>query len=150
MLEYLEFTADKFRFRVATDRLYTRQGVWAQVQANNRVRVGLGDYLQQSSGDVAFASVKPVGTKLTPEATFAEIETIKTLLEAASPVTGTVVEVNPALRLSPEATNQDPYGEGWLAVIEAGSWESDRSSLLEPSAYFALMQSQVKADLNNT
>ena len=147
MPDYLEFTADKFTFRVATDRLYTPQGVWAQAQTNNRVRAGLADYLQQSSGDIAFASVKPVGTQLAVEATFAEIETIKTMIEVASPLSGTVQEVNPVLYLSPEAVNQDPYEKGWLAVIEATNWESERAKLLQPSAYFSLMQSQVQADL---
>lgn len=147
MPAYLEFTADKFIFRVATDRFYTAQGVWAQVQTNNRVRVGLADYLQQSSGDVAFASVKPAGTRLVVGATFAEVETIKTMLELPSPLSGTVVEANPALYLTPELVNQDPYERGWLAVIEATNWESDRARLLEPNAYYSVMQSQVQADL---
>ena len=116
MPDDLEFTADKFTFRVAADRLYTPQGVWVQAQKNGRVRVGLADYLQQSSGDVAFASVKPAGTRLTAGAAFAEVETIKTMLELLSPVNGPVVEANPALSLTPEVINQDPYEKGWLAV----------------------------------
>jgi glycine cleavage system H protein len=147
MPDYLEFTADKFTFRVATDRLYTSQGVWVQAQTNARVRVGVADYLQQSSGDVAFASVKPAGTRLAAGAAFAEVETIKTVLELPSPVSGTVVEANPALNLTPEAINQDPYERGWLAVIEATDWGSDRAKLLEPNAYLSAMQSQVQADL---
>jgi glycine cleavage system H protein len=147
MPAYLEFTADKFIFRVATDRLYTAQGVWAQAQTNNRVRVGLADYVQQSSGDVAFASVKAAATRLAAGATFAEVETMKTMLELPSPLSGTVVEANPALYLTPELVNQDPYEKGWLAVIEAANWESDRARLLEPNAYYSVMQSQVQADL---
>jgi glycine cleavage system H protein len=147
MPDYLELKADKFTFRVATDRLYTTQGVWVQAQANSRVTVGLTDYLQQSSGDVAFASVKPAGTKLGAGAAFAEVETIKAMLELQSPVSGTLVEANPALNLTPEAINQDPYGLGWLAVIEAAGWENDRARLLEPNAYFSVMQSQVQAEL---
>ncbi len=147
MPECLELTADKFTFRVATDRLYTALGLWAQAQANQRVRVGLADYLQQSSGDVAFASVKPVGTRLAVGAPFAEIETIKTMVELLSPASGTVREANAALSLTPEVINQDPYEKGWLAVIEATDWEADRARLLEPAAYFSLLQSQVQADL---
>ena len=64
MPEYLETTADKFTFRVATDRLYTPEGVWVLPEpGSTRVRVGLADYLQQHNGDVAFANVKPVGTQ---------------------------------------------------------------------------------------
>ena len=70
MSEYLEKVIDKFTFRVATDRYYTTDGVWAfwmQPQAGNRIRVGLTDYLQQHSGDTAFVSVKPIGTVLAAE-----------------------------------------------------------------------------------
>ena len=88
-------------------------------QGNGRVRVGLTDYLQQLNGDVAFAHVKPVGTKLAVGDEIAELETIKANVSLFAPVSGTVVEVNPDLDLSPEIINQEPYGKGWLAVIEA-------------------------------
>jgi glycine cleavage system H protein len=57
------------------------------------------------------------------------------------------VEVNAALESSPEVVNQDPYGEGWLAVIEPASWDADRAKLLEPTAYFALMQTEIAREL---
>ncbi len=63
MPEYLETTVDKFIFRVAGDRLYSPEGVWA-IAEGSRVRVGITDYVQQLNGDVAFVHVKPVGTKL--------------------------------------------------------------------------------------
>ena len=88
------------------------------------MRIGLTDYLQQLNGDVAFAHVKPVGTKLAAGDEFAELETIKANVSLFSPVSGTVVEINPDLDLSPEIINQEPYGKGWLAVIEAADWES--------------------------
>ncbi len=147
MANYLEFTADKFTFRVATDRLYTPQGVWVKAQLDKRLRVGLADYLQQSSGDVAFVSVKPAGTRLALGAILAEVETIKTMLELPSPISGTVVEANAALDLTPDLVNQDPYEKGWLALIEEANWDSDRAGLLEPNAYYSVMESQVQADL---
>ena len=120
MPEYLETTVDKFIFKVATDRLYTTEGVWilwVEPEGNGRVRVGLTDYLQQHGGDLTFANVKPVGTRLTAGDEFAEIETIKTTLVVYSPVEGEIVEVNSALELTPELVNQEPYDGGWLAVI---------------------------------
>jgi glycine cleavage system H protein len=148
MPKFLEMTADKFTFRVATDRLYSPEGVWVLPEPDNtRVRVGLADYLQQHNGDVAFANVKPAGTRLTAGDQFAEIETIKAMVDLHAPVSGTVVEVNGALNLSPEAINQAPYEAGWLAVIEPSGWSADRSGLLGPAAYFAVMQAQVEKDL---
>jgi len=150
MPEYLETTADKFTFRVATDRRYTPQGIWVlEEPGTQRVRVGLADYIQQHNGDVAFANVKPVGTKLAVGEQFAEIETIKAMVELASPVSGAIVEVNPALDTTPEVINQTPFQEGWLAVVETTSWEADRSKLLDASAYFKVMQAQVQEELKN-
>ena len=148
MPEYLEMTADKFTFRVATDRLYSPEGVWILPQPDStRVRVGLADYLQQHNGDVAFANVKPVGSKLAAGEQLAEIETIKAMVELHAPVSGTVVEVNAALNAGPEVINQSPYEAGWLAVIEPAAWEEERSKLLDAEAYFKVMQAQVQEDL---
>lgn len=149
MPEFLETKIDKFTFRVATDRLYAGDGIWVfwvQPQDKNHVRIGLSDFLQQRSGDVAFVSVKPPGTVLAAGDELAEMETIKVNVSLTSPVGGKVVEVNQALELNPEVVNQDPYGKGWLAVIEAGHWESDRSKLLDPQAYFAQMRREAEEE----
>lgn len=150
MAEYLETTVDKFIFRVATDRLYTSEGLWVmslEPQGSNRLRFGLTDYLQQHSGDLAFVSVKPVGTKVTAGGECAELETMKTALSLLSPVTGTIVAINAALEPNPELVNQDPYGKGWLAEIEVPDWDSDRKSLLGPPAYLSAMQEQIQEEL---
>jgi glycine cleavage system H protein len=145
---YLEMTADKFTFRVATDRLYTPEGVWILPELESkRVRVGLADYLQQHSGDVAFANVKPAGTQLAAGGPFAEIETIKAMVDLHAPISGMIVEVNAALNAGPEAINQSPYESGWLAVIEPSAWDAERSKLLGPVAYFAAMKARVQEDL---
>jgi glycine cleavage system H protein len=145
MPEFLETTVDKFTFKVATDRYYTSEGLWAQAEGN-RVRIGLTDFLQQRSGDVAFAEVKPTGTVLAAGDEVAVIETIKVNISLTSPVGGTVVEVNPAMDTAPEAINQDPYGEGWLVMMEAADWEADRARLLDAQAYFNLMKGQAEEE----
>ena len=150
MPEYLETTIDKFTFKVATGRLYSAEGVWVlwlQPESNSRIRVGLSDYLQQHSGDVAFVHPKPVGTKLAAGDELAELETMKMVLSLPSAVAGTVVEVNQSLDLNPEVVNQDPYDKGWLAVLKVENWEAERAKLLEPPAYFSVMQSQVDEEL---
>jgi glycine cleavage system H protein len=143
--DYLETRVDKFIFKVATDRLYSAEGIWARAEGKS-VRVGLSDFLQQRSGDVAFVEVKPVGTEIAFGEEAAVIETIKVNISLGSTVTGRIVEINPAMSTSPEAINQDPYGTGWLAVIEATDWEADRSRLLTPSAYFIEMKQQAEKE----
>jgi len=149
MSAFLETTVDKFTFRVATDRLYCSDGLWVfwlQPQGGNRVRVGLTDFLQQHSGDVAFVTVKPPGTQLQVGDDLAELETIKVNMILPSPVSGAIVAVNDALELNPELVNQSPYEKGWLAEIDATDWEAGRASLLDAKAYFAVMQSQAQEE----
>jgi glycine cleavage system H protein len=145
MPDYLEAAVDKFIFRVATDRLYSPEGVWALAEGD-RIRVGMTDFLQQRSGDVAFAEVRSAGRAVATGDEVALIETIKANVEVISPVSGAVAEVNPALAMTPEAINQDPYGQGWLAVIEASDWPKDRDALLDPQAYFELMRGQAEEE----
>lgn len=146
MSECLEVSVDKFTFKVAADRFYTREGVWVQIEAD-RVRVGLSDFLQQRSGDLAFAEVKPIGTTLAVGDEVASIETIKVNVALGSPITGEVIEVNPAMDTTPEVINQDPYGAGWLAVIAASDWEADRSQLLDAAAYFEVVKREAEEEM---
>jgi glycine cleavage system H protein len=143
--EFLETLVDKFTFKVATDRFYTREGLWAKPEGR-LVRIGLSDFLQQRSGDVAFAEVRPLGSVVTCGDEVAVIETIKVNISLTSPASGKVVEVNPAMETAPEAINQDPYGAGWLAVIEATDWETDRVQLLDSQAYFAQMKVEAEQE----
>jgi glycine cleavage system H protein len=145
MSDFLETTVDKFTFKVATDRFYTSEGVWAK-EENGRVRIGLSDFVQQRSGDVAFADVRPAGTTLAAGEDLANIETIKVSITFTCPVNGKVVEVNPAMSDAPEAINQDPYGDGWLAVMEISDWDAERVRLLDPQAYFEIMKGQAEEE----
>ncbi len=150
MTEYLELTVDKFTFRFATDRYYHPEGVWALPEGGGRVRIGLSDFAQQSGGDVAFAEVKPVGTTVAFGDEVASVETMKTDIVVPAPVGGTVAEVNPALEMSPEVINEDPYGKGWLAVIEAADWEADRARLLDAQAYLERVREAAEEEMRRS
>jgi glycine cleavage system H protein len=141
MPETLEFTVDKFTFTVPADRLYHADGLWVR-EDGGRLVVGLTDYFQQHSGDVAFVELAAPGTVVTAGERLGNVETIKVDAELSSPVSGTVVEVNERLELEAEVINQDPYGEGWLAAVEPAAWEREKAALLSPQAYFELSQAQ--------
>ena len=145
MSDFLETTVDKFTFKVATDRFYNPEGVWAK-EENGRVRIGLSDFVQQRSGDVAFAEIKLTGTTLAAGDELAVIETIKVNITYTSPVSGKIVEVNSAMKDAPEAINQDPYGAGWLALMEVADWGTERANLLNPQAYFDIMKGQAEEE----
>lgn len=153
MPEFLETTVDKFTFKVAKNRLYTRDGVWLLATENpegSMVRIGLTDYLQQHSGDIAFVNLKPIGTVLSTGDDFAEIETIKVNVSLPSPISGTVTEINKGLELHPEFVNQDPYDKGWLVMLKPAEWTISRRELLDADTYFAVMQKQIDEELRET
>jgi glycine cleavage system H protein len=147
MPKFVEITLDKFTFKVADDRFYTPAGLWA-LPEGKRIRIGLSDFQQQRSGDVAFAEIKPVGTQLALNDEVAVIETIKVNISLGSPVSGKLVEINPAMTDAPEVINQAPYEAGWMAIIEADHWDVDKARLMDPQAYFNLMKSLAEEELN--
>ena len=144
--EMLELTIDKFTFRVPKDLYFNDAGVWVRLEGQ-RARLGLSDFAQQRSGDMAFAEVKPIETVLKPGDEFASVETIKVNISLPSPVTGTIVEVNTELQDAPELINQDPYGKGWLVVVELTDWDNDTRRLLDADAYYALIKRQAEEEV---
>ncbi len=151
MPEYLQITIDKFTFRVAKDRYYSSDGVWILPMESAKpqhVRLGVTDFFQQHNGDVAFARIKSVGSRVQTGEEFGELETMKVDVGLPSPVTGTIVELNKALERTPELVNEGPYDKGWLAVMEVKDWDGDRAKLLDAHAYFTVMQSQAEQELS--
>ena len=148
MPEYLATTVDKFTFKVATDRLYNSDGTWVK-EEGGRVRIGISDFVQQRSGDIAFADVQPLGTNLIPADLIVNIETIKVNIDLASPLSGTILEINPHMDEAPEVINQDPYGEGWILMVEPSNWDTEHTQLLDPQTYFEQMKVEAEQEAKN-
>ena len=144
--EFIETTVDKFTFRVKRGCWYSPVGVWVQPEGSV-ARLGLSDFLQQRSGDVAFVNVRPIGTVIAVGDEFASLETMKVDLALDSPVSGAIAEVNEALKESPELVNQDSYGEGWLALIDLSNWEAERRILLDAERYLEAMRAQALEEM---
>lgn len=124
---------------VPAELRYSEDHEWARVDGN-RVSLGITDYAQDALGDVVFIDLPPVGTEVTGGESFSEIESTKSVSEIYAPVSGTVVEVNTDLIDHPERLNEDPYGEGWICVIEASDL-SELDGLLDAAAYTDLTES---------
>lgn len=118
---------------------YTQDHEWARLE-DGRIRIGITDYAQDALGDVVFVQVPEPGTAAESGAAFAEVESTKSVSDVYAPVAGTVVEVNTALADSPQALNEDPYGEGWICVIEPHR-ASDFDSLMDAESYRQLISS---------
>jgi arsenate reductase len=141
----LELSVDKFLFRFPADLYYSDAGIWVRFEGL-RARIGLSDFTQQRNGDVAFAEPKEAGTAVRMGDEVAVVETIKVNLSIPSPVDGKVVEVNNDLLTAPELVNQDPYGKGWLAVLEVEDGEAARRALKTAADYLALAKVQAEAE----
>ena len=102
---------------VPADLRYTKDHEWAKPDGKN-YRVGITAYAQEQLGDVVFVELPKVGTKLTAKKSFGVVESVKAVSDLFAPLTGTVTEVNTALPNEPQVVNQDPYGKGWMLVIQ--------------------------------
>lgn len=112
---------------------YTKEHEWAQVDGD-LVRVGITLFAVEQLGDVTLVELPEPGTQVEAAAHFGEIESVKAVSELFAPVSGEVVEVNPALADSPELVNEAPYGDGWMLVIRASDPE-ELDDLLSAEAY---------------
>ena len=102
---------------VPDDLRYSSDHEWVRLEGD-RVRVGITDYAQDALGDVVFVQVPELSAKVSGGDSFGEVESTKSVSEIYAPLEGTVVEVNGELESNPELVNSDPYGAGWIAVIE--------------------------------
>ncbi|MGH2712153.1 MAG: glycine cleavage system protein GcvH [Actinomycetota bacterium] len=121
------------------DLKYTSEHEWAAALEGDRVRVGITDFAQDALGDVVYVEVPEEGTEVRAGEAFGEVESTKSVSDIFSPVSGTVVERNPSLSDSPELVNQDPYGEGWLVVIQMVN-PSELDGLMSSQAYQQTLQ----------
>jgi glycine cleavage system H protein len=121
---------------VPDDLAYSSDHEWIRTDGP-RARVGITDYAQDALGDVVYVQLPEVGTEVTAGEAIAEVESTKSVSDIYAPIAGTIVEVNGDLADAPERLNEDPYGEGWIFVIEA---VDGGTALLDAEAYRTLIE----------
>lgn len=119
---------------------YTKEHEWVAAEGG-RARVGITDFAQDALGDVVFVQLPEVGANVSAMSGIAEVESTKSVSDIYAPVGGTVVEVNTALGSAPEQLNQDPYGDGWIFVLEMSD-ASQVDTLLDADTYRRLVEEQ--------
>ncbi|MBI5469470.1 MAG: glycine cleavage system protein GcvH [Deltaproteobacteria bacterium] len=115
------------------DLKYTKEHEWVKVEGNTAT-VGITDYAQDSLGDVVYVELPPEGGSVTKNEPFGVVESVKAVSDLYSPLSGNVTEVNDAIIDSPEAINEDPYGDAWMIKVEIGS-DDDLADLLTADEY---------------
>ncbi len=117
---------------------YSKEHEWVRVEGARAV-VGITDFAQDALGDVVYVQLPDVGLEVVADASIAEIESTKSVSEVYSPVSGKVVEVNATLDDTPEAVNEDPYGAGWVFVLELSD-PTQIEGLMDAAAYRAFVE----------
>jgi len=118
---------------------YTEEHEWARVEGR-RLTVGITDYAQDALGDVVYIDLPANGTRVEQGRPFGEVESTKSVSDLYAPVSGTIVERNEMLESQPELVNSDPYGQGWMVVIEADE-DASTGALLSAADYDKLIES---------
>ncbi len=118
---------------------YTKEHEWVRDEGNGRVRIGITDYAQDSLGDVVYVDLPDIGTEVTANQPFSEVESTKSVSDVYAPVSGRVAERNPLLDDKPELVNDSPYGDGWLCVIELAV-PAEMEGLLDAASYRAYLE----------
>jgi len=123
-----------------TDRRYSRDHEWAKDEDDGTFLVGITDYAQEHLGDIVFLDLPKVGATLTKMEKLGEVESVKSVSDVFSPISGEVVAVNQVVIDSPELVNEDPYDNGWLIRVKP-SQPADMDDLLTAAAYESFLES---------
>jgi glycine cleavage system H protein len=120
------------------DLKYHPEHDWARIEGD-QATFGITWYAQDALGEVVFFDPPAVGSSVTKDQAYAEVESVKAVSDVFAPLSGEIVGVNEALAESPEKVNQDPYGDGWMVKVRLSD-PSEADSLLDVNAYKDLLQ----------
>ena len=115
------------------DLRYHREHDWARIEGD-QATFGITWFAQDALGEVVFFEPPEVGSSVSKDEPYAEVESVKAVSDVIAPLSGEIVEVNTALADKPEAINEDPYGDGWLARVKLSD-PSEKDGLLDAATY---------------
>ena len=116
---------------------YTKDHEWISLDGNVAT-IGITDYAQRELGDIVFVEVETIGDELEAGDVFGTVEAVKTVSDLFLPVAGSITELNPDLKNSPESVNNDPYGKGWMVKMTVKN-TADVEALMDAAAYEGLV-----------
>ncbi len=123
---------------IPTELKYTKDHEWVRFEGDVAY-VGITDYAQGELGEIVYVDITTEGETVDAESIFGTVEAVKTVSDLYMPITGEVLEVNPALEDAPELVNESPYGEGWIIRIAVADASAAAAGLLSAEAYQALL-----------
>jgi glycine cleavage system H protein len=128
------------KWKTPADLKYSKTDEWLRVEGDTAT-IGVSDYAQDQLNDVVFLELPDVGATFAKDAAFGVIESVKAASDLHMPVGGTITEVNSGAVDTPESTNTDPYGGGWLVKIKLAN-PAEADDLMDADAYAAFCESR--------
>jgi len=123
------------------DRRYSKEHEWAKDNGDGTITMGITDHAQELLTDIVFVELPEMGKKVEQMEPVAVVESVKSVSDVYSPVSGEVVEVNDILEEQPELINQDAFGEGWIARIKMDD-PAELDNLMDAAAYTTLAEEE--------
>lgn len=120
---------------------YSKDHEWAKVESDDLVIIGITDFAQHSLHEITYVEVSEVGTTLNVGDESGLVESMKSSSPIFTPLSGEIIEVNPALEMSPEVVNESPYDRGWLMKIKPSNLKEEIASLMDAKAYLEYIDS---------
>ncbi len=128
---------------------YMKEHVWLSIDKSKTARIGITDYAQKSLREINFVYLpKKEGLNVRRLQIVATVESVKALSEIYSPISGRIIDINEELSSKPRLINQDPYGEGWIALIHPDKFEEESGNLLNQKQYAEHVRKLTKIDKN--
>jgi glycine cleavage system H protein len=126
------------------DLYYTRNHLWVRIQGT-RATVGVTDYAQREMGEVLFVDLPEEGSQVEKDDVFGSLESSKTVAELRCPVSGEIVSISKDLEEEPSLVNDDPYGRGWLVVVEIDD-PNELEEMINAADYEELLEQEAEED----
>ena len=120
------------------DLRYTKEHEWVRLDGH-RARIGITDFAQDALGDVVYVDLPDVGAAVQADQPLGEVESTKSVSDVYSPISGTIAERNPLIDDRPELVNEQPYGDGWLVVVETTD-AARVDAMMDAAAYRAMVE----------
>ena len=120
-------------YEVPENLYYHKEYLWAKVE-DGKVKIGMSDFAQKQLHDIVYVELPSVGDTITQNEPFGTLESVKAVSDLIAPVSGTIEAVNEELEAKPELLNEDPYGEGWILVVDPSNLDDDLNAILNSDA----------------
>ncbi|MEM2083532.1 MAG: glycine cleavage system protein GcvH [Nitrososphaerota archaeon] len=121
-------------YKIIKNLLYSKDHVWIKIE-NNKAKIGITDYIQKNLHDIVYIELPEINSNIHQGKKLALMESIKTISEIHSPLTGKILKINEELKSKPGLINESPYEDGWIAIIEPINFEKEKSNLLNFKEY---------------